>query len=82
MIFQKKYQRGMELLRKKNGSEPDRPDAENREIKKRVVADDKIELEKHDALAMLLSAFMMFVPVALIVLLALCLPILLVVLLH
>lgn len=36
MIFQKKYQRGMELLRKKNGSDPDQSDAENREIKREL----------------------------------------------
>ena len=82
MIFQKKYQRGMELLRKKNGSDPDQSDAENREIKRRAAADEKVELEKHDTLAMLLSALMTFLPVALIVLLLLCLPILLVALLH
>ena len=72
----------MELLRKKNGSDPDQSDAENREIQKRAAADEKVELEKHDTLAMLLSALMTFLPVALIVLLLLCLPILLVALVH
>ena len=84
MIFRKKYLRGMELLRKKNGKEPEQPDAENREIEtiKRVRADDDIKPEKHDVLAMLISAFMIFVPVALIVLLVMCLPILLTALLS
>ena len=74
----------MELLRKKNGKEPEQPDAENREIEtiKRVRADDDIKPEKRDVLAMLISAFVIFVPVALIVLLVMCLPILLTALLS
>ena len=84
MIFRKKYLRGMELLRKKNSKEPEQPDAENREIEtiKRVYADDDIKPEKRDVLAMLISAFVIFVPVALIVLLVMCLPILLTALLS
>ena len=74
----------MELLRKKNGKEPEQPDAENREIEtiKTVRADDDIKPEKRDVLAMLISAFVIFVPVALIVLLVMCLPILLTALLS
>ena len=79
MIFQKKYQRGMELLRKKNGAAADQSDAENREIetKKRIYADEDVKPEKKDVLAMLISAFLIFLPVALLALLVVCLPILL-----
>lgn len=83
MIFRKKYLRGMELLRKKNGGDPEQADAQSREIetKKRITAED-VKPEKHDIAAMLISAFLIFLPVALIVLLVMCLPILLTALLH
>lgn len=43
---------------------------------------EEIQPEKHDIAAMLLSAFAIFLPVALLVLLVMCLPILLLALLH
>ena len=83
MIFQRKFQRGMELLRKKNGNDPEQADPEQREIEtKKRVPQEELKLERHDRLAMVLSAFMVFLPVALIVLLAMCLPLLLVALMH
>ena len=74
MIFRKKYLRAMEYLRKKNGADPDTPDTEQGELetKKRVQAEE-IQPEKHDIAAMLLSAFAIFLPVALLVLLVMCL---------
>lgn len=89
MLYQKKYQRAMELLRKKNGTDredtesvPDE-DAERREIeRKKRASQDIVEPEKHDILAMLISAFLTILPVAIVVLLVMCLPMLLVILLH
>lgn len=83
MIFRKKYLRAMEYMRKKNGTAPDAPDKEQGELEtKRKVQTEELRPEKHDVAAMLLSAFAIFLPVALLVLLVMCLPILLLALLH
>lgn len=83
MIFRKKYLRAMEYMRKKNGTATDAPDTEQGELEtKKKVQAEEIRPEKHDVAAMLLSAFAIFLPVALLVLLVMCLPILLLALLH
>ena len=59
MIFQRKYDRAMKHLREKTGDSPKALEDEN-------LAD---KLEKNDTLALILSALIVFIPVALIFLL-------------
>ena len=59
MIFQRKYERAMQYLKERTGNSPKALEDEN-------LAD---KLEKNDALAMILSALIVIVPAALIVLL-------------
>ena len=59
MIFQRKYERAMKHLKEQTGESPKALEDEN-------LAD---KLEKNDALAMILSALIVIVPAALIVLL-------------
>ena len=59
MIFQRKYERAMKHLEEQTGESPKALEDEN-------LAD---KLEKNDALAMILSALIVIVPAALIVLL-------------
>ena len=59
MIFQRKYERAMKHLKEQTGDSPKALEDEN-------LAD---KLEKNDALAMILSALIVIVPAALIVLL-------------
>jgi len=59
VIFQRKYDRAMKHLREKTGDSPKALEDEN-------LAD---KLEKNDTLALILSALIVFIPVALIFLL-------------
>ena len=59
MIFQRKYERAMKHLKEQTGDRPKALEDEN-------LAD---KLEKNDTLALILSALIVFVPAALIVLL-------------
>lgn len=59
MIFQRKYERAMKHLKERTGDRPKALEDEN-------LAD---KLEKNDALAMIISAMIVILPVALIVLL-------------
>lgn len=62
MLFQRRYEKQMENIKKHN------------EGKQRTVDEENIQgmLEKHDTLAMILSALITIVPVALLFLLAIC----------
>ena len=62
MLFQRRYEKQMENIKKQN------------EGKQRTVDEENIQgmLEKHDTLAMILSALITIVPVALLFLLAIC----------
>ncbi|MBQ2701331.1 MAG: hypothetical protein IJF65_09290 [Clostridia bacterium] len=61
MLFEKRYEKQMERIKKQNAGN-------------RTVDNDNISgmLEKHDTLAMILSALIVIVPVALLFLLAIC----------
>ncbi len=59
MIFQRKYERAMEHLKEQTGESPKALEDENLSDK----------LEKNDALAMIISALIVILPAALIVLL-------------
>ncbi len=59
MLFQRKYDRAKQLLKERTGDSPKALEDEN-------LAD---KLEKNDTLALILSALIVFVPVALIFLL-------------
>ncbi|MBQ4074897.1 MAG: hypothetical protein IJD39_06835 [Clostridia bacterium] len=62
MLFQRRYEKQMANIKKQN------------EGKKRTVDEENIQgmLEKHDTLAMIISALITIVPVALLFLLAIC----------
>ncbi len=55
MIFQKKIDRAMEWLKNKN-----------KEKDKNIGQDDELNLEKNDLLAIIISAFIVFLPILLI----------------
>ena len=55
MIFQKKIDRAMEWLKKRN---------KEKDIK--IGQDDELNLEKNDLLAIIISAFIVFLPILLI----------------
>lgn len=58
MLFQKKFDRAMNLMKEKNSENDTKFQDFNEEL----------ELEKNDKLAMLLGAFMVFIPTAVIIL--------------
>ncbi len=61
MLFEKKYDRALELMKKKNGTE------DPEEIRK-ISESEESPFEKNDRLAMFLSACMVFLPTAAIIL--------------
>ena len=66
MLFQKKVDRAMDYAHETGGHDPDKDQEEREE-------DIRKEVEKGDTLAMILSAFIVILPVAVVVLLLLAL---------
>ena len=62
MLFQRKYDKAMELLKEKNEA------YEDEERKNDNLEKEEVGLDKTDRFAMTISAFLVFIPVAIVVL--------------